>query len=175
MARLAGTHGDGPVADRVRQRRNGTLRPIDTMLLYSPEIADGWNTLLGAIRERLSLPADLLEIVILRIGVLNRAEYEWESHVGPARSAGVTEPQLEALRQDNPAASGLFSSAQILALEYAQRMTQDIEVPNEEFAMLRLHFNEQEIVELTAAIAAYNMVSRFAVALHVSLNPNGGK
>jgi alkylhydroperoxidase family enzyme len=35
------------------------------------------------------------------------------------------------------------------------------------FAALRAHFNEREIVELTANIAGYNMVSRFMEALEL--------
>ena len=47
-------------------------------------------------------------------------------------------------------------------------MTQDVKVTDEVFTALRSHFDTTEIVELTAAIATYNMVARFLVALGVS-------
>ncbi|WAP53682.1 hypothetical protein [Streptomyces sp. S465] len=59
MARLPGTDGAGDIADRIRGRRGGTLRPVDRMLLHSPPLADGWNSLLGALRQRVELPADI--------------------------------------------------------------------------------------------------------------------
>jgi alkylhydroperoxidase family enzyme len=40
-------------------------------------------------------------------------------------------------------------------------------VPQAIFADVRQYFNEREMVELTATIGAYNMVSRFLEALQV--------
>jgi alkylhydroperoxidase family enzyme len=46
-------------------------------------------------------------------------------------------------------------------------MTLDVRVPDEVFSRLKSQFSEQEVVEITATIAAYNCVSRFLVALDV--------
>ena len=50
-------------------------------------------------------------------------------------------------------------------------MTRNVRVPDSLFALLRTQFNSTELVELTAAIAAYNMVARFLVALEVDSDP----
>jgi alkylhydroperoxidase family enzyme len=47
-------------------------------------------------------------------------------------------------------------------------MTLDVKVDDALFAQLQSHFNTTEVVELTTAIATYNMVARFLVALGVS-------
>ena len=47
-------------------------------------------------------------------------------------------------------------------------MTLDVKVSDDVFAQLRRHFDTTQIVELTAAMATYNMVARFLVALGVS-------
>jgi alkylhydroperoxidase family enzyme len=46
-------------------------------------------------------------------------------------------------------------------------MTRDIQVPDELFAEVRRHFDTQDLVELTATIAGYNLVSRFLEAMQV--------
>jgi alkylhydroperoxidase family enzyme len=46
-------------------------------------------------------------------------------------------------------------------------MTRQIRVPDEVFAMVRALFPERELVELTATIAGYNLVSRFLEALQI--------
>jgi alkylhydroperoxidase family enzyme len=46
-------------------------------------------------------------------------------------------------------------------------MTKDIQVPDELFAELKRHFDAQDLVELTATIAGYNLVSRFLEAMQV--------
>jgi len=46
-------------------------------------------------------------------------------------------------------------------------MTRSIRVQDATFALVRKAFDEKEIVEVTATIAAYNMVSRFLEAIQV--------
>ncbi|MGW2047109.1 carboxymuconolactone decarboxylase family protein [Streptomyces sp. NPDC001858] len=163
MVRLPETEGAGEIAQRVRERRGGALRPLDRMLLHSPQLADGWNTLLGAIRARLELPPDVLELVILRIAVLNRAPYEWTAHEPEARRAGLTDSDLTELQREKPE----FDERRRRVIAYTDAMTRDVHVPDEVFDALRAHFTDAELVELTATVAAYNMVSRFLVALDV--------
>ncbi|MEV2214161.1 carboxymuconolactone decarboxylase family protein [Streptomyces sp. NPDC050997] len=163
MARLPDTEGTGDIAHRIRDRRGGALRPLDRMLLHSPQLADGWNSLLGAVRGRMELPADIRESVILRIAVLNRAPYEWTAHEPEARRAGIDDDQLAELRRPAPDLDERLRRV----IAYTDAMTRDIHVPDELFDALRADFTDAELVELTATVAAYNMVSRFLVALDV--------
>ena len=58
--------------------------------------------------------------------------------------------------------SRVFSEAERLALEYAERITITGEkVDDALFARLREHYSEAQIVELTAAIAFENFRSKF--------------
>ena len=58
--------------------------------------------------------------------------------------------------------SKLFSEAERLALEYAERITYtDQQVDDALFAKVKQHFTEPQIVELTAAIAFENFRSKF--------------
>jgi alkylhydroperoxidase family enzyme len=50
-------------------------------------------------------------------------------------------------------------------------MTRTVTVAQPLFDQLRARFSETEIVELTAAIATYNMVARILVALEVPEDP----
>ena len=47
-------------------------------------------------------------------------------------------------------------------------MTLDVKVADDVFAQIKQHLDTTQIVELTAAIATYNMVARFLVALGVT-------
>jgi alkylhydroperoxidase family enzyme len=46
-------------------------------------------------------------------------------------------------------------------------MTRDAHVPDDVFERMHEHFDERDVVELTATIAAYNCVSRFLEALRI--------
>jgi 4-carboxymuconolactone decarboxylase len=170
MARLQGVAGTGPVADLIRQRRGGSLRPLDELLLLSPPVAEGWSVLLSAIRGELTLDAALRELVILRIAVLNRAEYEWVAHEPVARRCGVTDAQIGALRRGPGQAAGadVFSPLERSALDYAEAMTVDIDVAPQIFDAVAAQLGPRQLVELTCVAASYNMVSRFLVAMDLS-------
>ncbi|MFM9885712.1 MAG: carboxymuconolactone decarboxylase family protein [Burkholderiales bacterium] len=65
-------------------------------------------------------------------------------------------------------ASKLFSPEERVALEYAERITYtDQKVDDAFFARVKQHFNEAQIVELTAAIALENFRSKFNPTLGV--------
>jgi 4-carboxymuconolactone decarboxylase len=165
MARLDYVVGGGAVAEKIRQRRGGRLTPLDGMLLHSPPFADGWNSLLGAIRGDSTLPPDIRELAVLRVAELNGAEYEWTAHEPVARQAGMTSEQLAAVRAGDGA--GVLDERQRAVIAYTDAMTRDIEVPDELFERVRTHFNERQLVELTVTVGTYNLVSRFLVALEV--------
>lgn len=165
MARLDYVAGDGEVADRIRARRGGRLTPLDGMLLHSPAFADGWNSLLGAIRGNSTLPADIRELAILRVAALNGAHYEWSAHEPVAKDAGMSTEQIAALRVG--ADLDALDERQRATVAYTDAMTKQVEVGAAQFQDLARHFGDQQVVELTVTVGAYNMVSRFLVALEV--------
>jgi alkylhydroperoxidase family enzyme len=64
--------------------------------------------------------------------------------------------------------SRLFSGAERVALEYAERVTiTDQKVDDAFFSRLAQHYTETQIVELTAAIAFENFRSKFNPSLGV--------
>jgi len=64
--------------------------------------------------------------------------------------------------------SAAFSEEEKLVIEYAQQMTNTpVNISDELFGRLRKHFDEAQIVELTAAIAIENLRARFNNALDI--------
>ncbi len=145
----------------------GRISELYGVLLNSPPIAHGWEQMLSAVRNRNSIPAGLRELVILRVAVLNRAPYEFDAHVPHALAAGVSAEAVEASRGVPLAADAPFTEAQRVALRLADAMTRDIDVPDALYAEVRQHFDVQGQLDLVATVAAYNMVSRFLVALQI--------
>ena len=79
---------------------------------------------------------------------------------------GVSDEKILAL--DEYATSPLYEEKERVALEYADRMTmtgQDVD--DELFSRLRRFFDDDALVELTAAIAWENSSSKFNRALRV--------
>ena len=153
----------------IRARRGGTLIELDRMLLHSPPFAAGWNSLLGAMRQRLELDPRLRELSICAVAVLNRAPYELEQHAPEFLAAGGTQAQLDALADYDAACRDekLFTPTERMVLGVTRDMTRDIEVGDAHFAAAEALLPRRQVVELVGVVAAYNMVSRFLVALGV--------
>jgi alkylhydroperoxidase family enzyme len=98
------TDTERTIFERIKERRQpGPLLDLDRALLHSPEVADGWNSFFGSIRERTSLSADIRELAICRIAILNKAQFEWCQHAPLAKEAGVDE---NGLRDEQTKAKG---------------------------------------------------------------------
>ena len=149
---------------KILQER-GNISPLYQILLNAPEIAQGWEALLTAIRNRNSLSPAIREMIILRVAVLNRANYEFDAHAPHAIKAGMSQEKIESLKDST--ISDVFDERECLILKLTDVMTQDIQVPDTVFDQVRPYFNDQEILELVATISAYNMVSRLLNALHI--------
>ncbi|MGY1682275.1 carboxymuconolactone decarboxylase family protein [Geodermatophilus sp. SYSU D01176] len=169
--RLPEAAEEGPTAELLRARRGGRLSALDRLLLHSPPVAEGWNALLGALRGATTLPADLRELVVLRVAVLNDAPFEWVSHEPVARRAGLVGSQLQALRRPDAAAAPVWTPVQAAVLAFTDASTREVAVPDEVFAGLRSHLDDRQVVELAALVGGYAMVSRFLVALQVPPPP----
>lgn len=150
------------------QAERGRVSLLYQVLLNSPSLAQGWEALLTAVRNRSSLPADLREMIILRVAVLNRAPYEFEAHVPHALKAGMPQEKIDALRDlQRPEGLTGFSDQERRVLALTDAMTRDIDVPDSVFDPIKPLFSEQQLIDLVATVAAYNMVSRFLVALRI--------
>ncbi len=172
MARLPDQEADSPgvdiaLAQRVQQRRGGHLLNLDKQLLHSAPLADGWNRFMGAMRGQTKLDGALRELVILLVAVLNRAPYEFAQHAPVALAEGVSQAQIDALAHWRD--SALFDARAHDVLAYAEAMTLQVQVGDELFNAVRRHFDARELVELTATVASYNMVSRFLEALRIEI------
>ncbi len=89
--------------------------------------------------------------------------------INSARAAEATEGGLDKVAELlNWRDSKLFSDAERVALEYAERITYtDREVDDAFFAKVKQHFTEAQIVELTAAVAFENFRSKFNPTLGI--------
>ncbi|KAK4169185.1 AhpD-like protein [Cladorrhinum sp. PSN259] len=164
------------IVSRIQARRAPRpLQPLDLALLHSPPVADGWNSFLGAVRTRTLISADLREIAISRVAVVNRAWYEWAHHAPLAVAGGVSREGMEAIKTEEPLVLGQtekpaeLTEQQWVVACYTDEMTRNVQVRDETFAELKrvMGGGDREVVEVTATVACYNCVSRFLVALDV--------
>ena len=162
------------LVDAILERRGGQFINLDLALLWSEPLAKGWNVYLKAVRSELPTSRRLRELGICTVALLTGAHYEYKHHAPDFLAAGGTQAQLDALGDHvniNPLLAPTsieLNAIEKIVIQYAAQMTLTVKVEDEVFANMQKHFDNTQIVEITAAIATYNMVARFLVALGVA-------
>ena len=157
------------IYERIKERRNPRpLIPLDLALLHNPNIADGFSSMMGAIRNKSSLSSAAMEIAICYVAVLNGAVYEWTAHAPLALKAGVKREALEAVLKGDVKNASALNQEEIDVLEFTFQSTKNIVIPDDLMEKLKTRYTDQQVMELTITVGSYNMVSRFLVALDVT-------
>jgi alkylhydroperoxidase family enzyme len=154
------------LAGRIRNERRGVLLKLYKALLNAPPLAQTWFEHLNAVRWKTGLSGRIRELIIIRIALVYSVAYVIRQHIPKlAQAEGVTAQDCEALKDWTRASC--FNAAEKAALAYADSVTTAVQVPDDVFEPLRMHFSEREIVELTVLIATYNMHIRVVEALQI--------
>jgi 4-carboxymuconolactone decarboxylase len=137
------------------------------VMAHCPQLGRTFLRLGNMILFKGTLPPNLRELAILRVGHLHQAKYEWTQHVAIALQAGVSQEQIDALPDWGD--SGSFNERERVFLRYTDEVTKEIRVKDDTFAAVRNFLNEEGVVELTLTIGYYAMVCRILEALQVEL------
>src|SRR5215467_3940842 len=160
-----GTRPELAAIEQAIVAQRGHINALYQALLNSAPLAEGWEKLLTAIRNRSSLPPTTRELIMLRVAVLNRAPFEFQAHLPIARKVGVSEDKIAAVAR--PDLGDAFDERERSCLALTDAMTRDVQVPEAAFEAVSRYFDVRGLVDLVATIAAYNMVSRFLEALRI--------
>lgn len=129
----------------------------------SPGTVEAMGALEKYVRNS-GLDPGLIELVKLRASQINGCAYCIDMHTKDARARGETEQRLYSLSawQETP----FYSDKERAALAWTEAVTQvsASRVPEDVYELVRRHFNEKELVDLTTAIVAINGWNRFAIS-----------
>src|ERR1700689_3554379 len=100
-----------------RNKVNGEVVNIFRVLMQNPKLARSWSRFAGYILGGQSLPAREREILILRIGWLNQAPYEFEQHIRIGKAAGLTDDEIDRITKGSNAGWHKHDAALIQAAD----------------------------------------------------------
>jgi AhpD family alkylhydroperoxidase len=111
-----------------------------------------------------SVPPLLRRQIELRVSQINGCSYCIWAHSRQLKELGETEERLAAIEHWRSASC--FSDAEKAALTWAESVTRISDgLPSDEaFAELRRHFDDRQIVDLTAIAANMNALNRMAIS-----------
>lgn len=112
-----------------------------------------------------SLPRMLVNLVYLRISLLNGCAYCIDMHSRDLAKDGLPQEKLVLVPVWHEAGA-LFGEQEKAALRWAETVTRVAEtaVPEAEFEAVRAVFSEKEVADLTIAIGLMNAYNRLAIS-----------
>jgi AhpD family alkylhydroperoxidase len=130
----------------------------------APAAYDAMLALEGYVRKSSRLELSLLELVRMRASQINGCAYCLDMHSKDARANGESEQRLYAL--DAWRETPFFTERERAALAWTEAVTlvNQGHVPDSVYQEARQRFSEEELVNLTLAIATINAWNRLAIS-----------
>jgi 4-carboxymuconolactone decarboxylase len=149
----------------------GNIRGPWTMLLHSPKLTAKMLPLTPFFWNESVIEGKLRSVGILAAVREREAQYVWAAQVGMARKNGVREEVIDLLRAKGDLTK--FPAVEREIVDYVRQLLRTNRVEQATFDALKNRYGTQWLVELTATIGYFGLVSGIANAFEVPA-PEGG-
>lgn len=136
---------------------DGPMLNIFRTLAHHPKLMKRWLVFGSHVLAKSTLPPREREIAILRVGWLCQAEYEWGQHVEIARSAGLSDEEIERTTL-GPDAPGWDEREQTL-LRATDELHADSFVSDATWEALAAYYDVPQLMDLVFTVGQYQLVS----------------
>jgi len=151
-----------------RAQVNGKVINSFRVLMQHPKLARAWSKFANYIvTDAQTLAAREREILILRIGWLNQAPYEFEQHVRLGKTVGLTDDDIDRICKGPQAGWNKHEAALIQA---ADDLFEKSVVSDETWKTLSERYNTQQMMDAVFTVGQYNLVSWALNSLGVPLD-----
>lgn len=158
------------IEDELRVRfGDGPVLNIFRTLAHHPDLMRRWLVFGNHVLGKSTLPARERELVILRIGFLCRAGYEWGQHVVIGRQTGLTDEEIAAIALGPDA--GSWCELDRALLQATDELHADAFVADPTWKTLSSHLETQQLMDLVFTVGQYNLVSMALNTLGVQPEP----
>ena len=147
----------------------GPVLNIFRTLAHHPDLMRRWLVFGNHVLSKSTLPAREREIVILRIGYLCRAGYEWGQHVVIGKRAGLGDDEIAAIAEGPGAAR--WNELDRALLQATDELHRDAFISDPTWKALSEHLETKQLIDLVFAVGQYNLVSMALNTLGVQPEP----
>ncbi len=148
--------------------KQGRVFNIFKTLTHHPDLAKRWMVFANHILGKSTLSARDREMLILRIGYLCQAGYEWGQHVQISRDIGMSDDEIR-LCKTGPETTDIDTKDKLL-LSAADELHSDAHVSDATWAGLSEIYNTQQMMDIVFTVGQYNLVSMALNSFGVQLD-----
>jgi uncharacterized peroxidase-related enzyme len=153
----------------VREIYDTTLRGkpanVQKALAHRPEMLKNFLSFYASVGR--SLDRKLYELIYLLVSFINGCHYCMQHHVASSKRVGLTAEDWASLKAGN---FSRYSEKERAALTYSERLTRaPHEITETDFAELKKHFSDPEIVDIHMLAGLANLTNRLTDPLGLEL------
>ena len=137
-------------------------------LTNHPDLMRRWMVFANHVLFKQTLPLRERELLILRIGYLCQAGYEWGQHVTIARKAGMSDDEIRSAKT-GPDTPGIPELDRLL-MQATDELHADAFITDETWNALAGHLDTQQLMDVVFTVGQYNLVSMALNSLGVQLD-----
>lgn len=151
----------------------GNVRGPFSMLLHSPKLAERMLGLVTFFRDVTIVEPKLRSVAILTAVREREAAYVWAAQVGAARRNGVREEVIDLIRAKGD--PGALPAEEREIVTYTRQLMRANRVDQVVFDALQKRHGVQWLLELTAAMNYFALLSGVVNAFEVAAPPDGDR
>lgn len=152
-----------------KARIGGKLLNISLTLARNPAMMERWLTFADYVLRESTFPRRERELLILRIGWLCQAEYEFGQHTIVGKWVGLTPEEIVRITK-GPDAPG-WTPFEAALLRAADELHADAFITDATWNVLASRYNEEQLIGVVIIVGQYNMVSMLLNSLGVQREP----
>lgn len=142
---------------------------IHKTLAHHHKLLKRWLVFATHVLNKSTFPARERELVILRVGWLCQAEYEWAQHAVIGKKAGLTDEEIERIKSGPD--TGGWSELDKTLLQATDELINDAFISDPTWHELKKTYDDKQMIDLIFAVGNYNLVSMALNSLGVQLDP----
>lgn len=166
LAALVPADARHPVPERRDDRPKGLN--LLGVFAHHPALARAYNTFNGHVLFATTLTPRQRELLVLRVGALRGAEYEWVQHKVIATDLGMPDDEIARVAE-GPDAPG-WSSLDAALLRAVDELVADARIADGTYATLAAELDEQQLLDLVFTVGAYDLLSMVMRSFDIPLD-----
>jgi uncharacterized peroxidase-related enzyme len=149
-----------PIYDRLAQK-SGRVINFFKMLAHKPNILGPFLDFYSQVWTPGALSPKIKELAYLRTSLMNGCEYCSRAHTASGKGQGLTDEQIQALKEPHGAGRDVFTPEERAAIQYAEKLTAwPASIQPSDVDALAKHFSTEQIAELVLTVATANLTNR---------------
>jgi alkylhydroperoxidase family enzyme len=142
--------------ERIRQllTRPNTLDVL-RLIANAPNVFESWSQMAGQLFQSPTFTPRMREVIVLRVAHLQDSPYELAQHVIFGRDAGLTDQEIDALRNKADIDAAGFSGDERLVIDTVTELCTTRRLSDDSFGRAHALFGDEALTELLMIVSCY--------------------